>query len=741
MRDLRRQTVGTASALACALVGARIVGATGVPIDGYLPLVGIALTNEYLDDFTPNPVDSPSLPMGVTILGPTGSPFYDVALLDTGAGFSALTAETHIDFNMNGPYDDEPDGGFEGTEFIQFGGATGTLTADIDDPLGLYAGGLQARTGTAPLTLDHSLLRGQTNTSLITVPASSDLPNILGLPYISRYATYIRSDMPQFFSLNGQTVRTPSIEFLSLGSGGQGIARRAPLTLNPGSSFTGAPLWLYNLINFDIDNPQENPSSPTLLAAGTGGAFLTVNATDAGVSLGNTEFLFDSGASVTVLSEFSAHLLGFDAGFSEPEFTVSVVGSGGTAFDVPGFFIDELLIQAIGGNVVLNNVPVIVFEVTNPGDIGNVVPGIIGTNVLSGRNIVFDPKPSVGGGGVGPSLYISDPITTEKNWTASAASGIWSAGGNWSGGTEPDTMSITNVRHVSGGNQTAVLAADTTVWEVNVSGTVSQTMTLQVQSGVKLTTFSGINIEQGGIVELQNGTLDAQFVEVSGGTLRGAGAIATGSGPIPGQVENRSGTVAPGNGVGTLNIEGRFANLAAGTLAMELGGTAAGTQYDQLVVDGDVVVVGTLSVSLVDLGGGTFAPTVGNSFTLIDIIGTGEVGGTFANFSLPAGYTWNIAYNLDNVVLSVTGIGTPGDFNGDGKVDGADYVVWRKMNGSPQQYQDWRANFGAGTGAGSSALGSDDAGAVPEPAGVLLLTVVACGLAKSRRRITRPARS
>ena len=124
-------------------------------------------------------------------------------------------------------------------------------------------------------------------------------------------------------------------------------------------------------------------------------------------------------------------------------------------------------------------------------------------------------------------------------------------------------------------------------------------MTLQVQSGVTLQTYSGINIELGGAIQLQNGTLDAQYVEMLGGTLSGVGTIATGSGPIPGQVENRGGTIAPGNGVGELTINGRFANGPAATLAFELGGTSAG-QYDKISVVGDVTLDGMLAVSLVD---------------------------------------------------------------------------------------------------------------------------------------------
>ncbi|HEX2473935.1 MAG TPA: serpin family protein [Lacipirellulaceae bacterium] len=57
-----------------------------------------------------------------------------------------------------------------------------------------------------------------------------------------------------------------------------------------------------------------------------------------------------------------------------------------------------------------------------------------------------------------------------------------------------------------------------------------------------------------------------------------------------------------------------------------------------------------------------------------------------------------------------------GDYNGDGVVDGADYVVWRKNDGTPAGYDAWRANFGRTMG--SAALSN---AAVPEPSGANLL--------------------
>lgn len=50
-------------------------------------------------------------------------------------------------------------------------------------------------------------------------------------------------------------------------------------------------------------------------------------------------------------------------------------------------------------------------------------------------------------------------------------------------------------------------------------------------------------------------------------------------------------------------------------------------------------------------------------------------------------------------------VGLVGDFNHDGTVDAADYVVWRKNNGGPGDYATWRANFGmTSPGGGSGAL-------------------------------------
>jgi len=95
--------------------------------------------------------------------------------------------------------------------------------------------------------------------------------------------------------------------------------------------------------------------------------------------------------------------------------------------------------------------------------------------------------------------------------------------------------------------------------------------------------------------------------------------------------------------------------------------------------------------------------------------------------------------------LSYTGgtaiAGVPGDYNNNGVVDGADYVLWRK--GGPLQnevdnlgtvnaadFAEWRARFGNTSGSGSG-LG---AGAVPEPAAAVLTLLAGLATVASWRR-------
>ena len=128
---------------------------------------------------------------------------------------------------------------------------------------------------------------------------------------------------------------------------------------------------------------------------------------------------------------------------------------------------------------------------------------------------MIDPNPALGGGGIGPSLYISDPVTdAEELDDRRRQRHVRHRRQLERRHGARRTLGIANVRHVSGGNQTAVVAANATVWELNVSGTASQTMTVARQQRRRRSPRSPASTSsRAASSSCNNGTLDAQFVE------------------------------------------------------------------------------------------------------------------------------------------------------------------------------------------------------------------------------------
>ncbi len=74
--------------------------------------------------------------------------------------------------------------------------------------------------------------------------------------------------------------------------------------------------------------------------------------------------------------------------------------------------------------------------------------------------------------------------------------------------------------------------------------------------------------------------------------------------------------------------------------------------------------------------------------------------------------------NNDDIVelQGIIGVATtPGDFDGDGDVDGADFLEWQRSDGSPGGLTNWRDHYGTGVGTLASANA-----VIPEPGSLLL---------------------
>jgi hypothetical protein len=191
-----------------------------------------------------------------------------------------------------------------------------------------------------------------------------------------------------------------------------------------------------------------------------------------------------------------------------------------------------------------------------------------------------------------------------------------------------------------------------------------------------------------------------------------------------------TGTFDPGLSP-TLSTVGSIGFGPTSTLIMELGGTnrSMPTEYDAILASGTLTLNGVLQVSLIN----GFAPAAGNSF---DILDWGTLSGTFSTLNLPAlasGLSWNTTQLYTSGILSID-VGLSGDYNFDGTVDAADYVVWRKdpasNGGDPSGYNTWRSHFGQSAGSGSALPSAEKLSAsVPEPATIVMLimgTLVMC---------------
>jgi autotransporter-associated beta strand protein len=229
-----------------------------------------------------------------------------------------------------------------------------------------------------------------------------------------------------------------------------------------------------------------------------------------------------------------------------------------------------------------------------------------------------------------------------------------------------------------------------------------------------------------GATNVEAGSLIVHGVHTGGGNYNVAtNAVLGGLGAITGAA-NVSGTIAPGYNVvrGDFEVSGNVIFSAGSSLAVDLGGSSA----DVLAVHGDLdlsALGNSLDVSVLD-------PLSGSNWIVATY--SGQLTGMFE--TVTAGYTIDYGAGANShISISLAPPTLPGDYNDDGQVDAADYVVWRKYlgtdfplagNGNQQgtsagvvddaDYLWWNANYGTISAPDSAGRGAFALSEIPEPA-------------------------
>jgi fibronectin-binding autotransporter adhesin len=243
-----------------------------------------------------------------------------------------------------------------------------------------------------------------------------------------------------------------------------------------------------------------------------------------------------------------------------------------------------------------------------------------------------------------------------------------SLGGN--GGTKLGTLNLdgaqdSDVSNVLAGPVTLTSDVDVTAVgsnTLNITGGITYNGHAISSVGQNVTT---ITIPAGDDQSGQNATIGSNvtyYVDGKlGATTISSGGLLKGSGTVGSLTVNSGGTSSPGHSPGCLTVNGDLNETGIYQAEIQSPGQTACTDFDQMVVTGNVNLTGS-SLDLSFLGG--YVPSAGQKFEIINNQGSNPVTGTFAGLAQGAtsavnGVTYSISYvggDGNDVVLTVTSV-------------------------------------------------------------------------------------
>ncbi len=322
------------------------------------------------------------------------------------------------------------------------------------------------------------------------------------------------------------------------------------------------------------------------------------------------------------------------------------------------------------------------------------------------------------------------------------------------------------IRGLDGGSGQVFVSGAGSSWTINggplsiglpeLGFSTSQTL-LNIDEGATVDVVGDILLNDESILIFQGGTLSAGSINRQGGSFQWDDGVLHTS-VFNGDLNNGGGILAPGTSIGGTTIFGDYLQQNSAAMEIQISHPAfvgSDPERDFVFVDGTASLDGNLQLVLT----GDFMPAGDETFA---ILSANTLSGQLANVangtrlttsngdgSFLVNYGPSSPFNPNQIVLSAfKAVGFPGDYNGDGVVNLADYTVWRDSlgatgiglaadgNGSgvvdSSDYNVWKSHFGQSTAFVGSTL-EDGTTSIPEPSGFVLIVSVLWVLRFSHR--------
>ena len=317
----------------------------------------------------------------------------------------------------------------------------------------------------------------------------------------------------------------------------------------------------------------------------------------------------------------------------------------------------ELVDNALLSSVLMSDFESLNFQALQRFNVNsNLDVGAASISIEATQPIDLPQQTSIGGGQLTAKEMI---LGTNESLTGAGSIASQFTGQSGSRITLSGNLTIGDTTSTSGfamQGETVIDAHTLTLMDLDQAALGSTTRLSATDQPGTLTAANGLTVSTGAIVS-GFGTLQ---------TPNSADKSLTNSGSMLGQTSSRPLTVAGYlRGTGTLdlvNIQGTYDPQAgplsvthnrvqyAGKLMADIGGTTAGTSYDQYQHTGTATLGGELQVQLIN----GHQPTTATAYELLRA--DGGVVGTFASLNLPTppvGKNWQVLYRTNSVQLAL----------------------------------------------------------------------------------------